>query len=100
MWEKQWATAYVFVFSCPVMTFFCSGWEADPATDEIAKSSLLVREAAEKRVTANRTTAALCSSLATSTMSGCQTSLASSFHNLGVLDVHVLKKTCLSKCPD
>ena len=43
------------------------------------------------------TTAHLCRRFATTTMSGCQTSLANSFHNLGVFDVHGLKKTRLSR---
>ena len=42
------------------------------------------------------TTASLCSRFATKTMSGCQTSLVNSFHNLGVFDMHGLKKTRLS----
>ena len=48
---------------------------------------------AKKDVTSKCTTAALCSSFAITTLAGCQTSLANSFHNLGVKDVHGLKKT-------
>ena len=42
------------------------------------------------------TTASLCSRFATTTMSGCQTSLVNSLHNLGVFDMHGLKKTRLA----
>jgi len=42
------------------------------------------------------TTASLCSRFATTTMSGCQTSLVNSFHNLGVFDMHGPKEIRLS----
>ena len=41
--------------------------------------------------------AALCRSFATTTMTGFQTGLAHSFHDLGLEEVRGLKKTCVSK---
>ena len=51
----------------------------------------------KKGVTSNCATAALYVSSAMKTMAACQNSLANTSHNLGVLDVHGLPKTCLSK---
>jgi hypothetical protein len=48
-------------------------------------------------ITSNSTTAGLCSRSTAKTMSVHQTSLADSFHDLGVLDLHGLEDTRLGK---